>query len=87
MAKKLEATEMWFLWIKLRISWTAKKSNETVLREIDTIRSLINRIHKWQANFFGHVMRRVKLEHLMTIGMIKVNAAGENSVKRCSMDC
>ena len=31
---------------------------ETVLREADTTRSLINRISKHQASFFGHVMRR-----------------------------
>ena len=37
--KKLEVTEMWFPRRKLRISWTAKKSSETVLREADTTRS------------------------------------------------
>ena len=35
---------MWFLRRMLRISKTAKKSNETVLRESDTTRALINRI-------------------------------------------
>ena len=42
-----------------------------MLREADTLRSLINRISKHQANFFGHVMKREKLEHLVTTGMIK----------------
>ena len=49
--KKLEDTEMWFLQRMLQISWTAKTSNETVLREVDT-RSLIHRICKRQATFF-----------------------------------
>ena len=80
--KKLEASEMGFLRRMLQISWTAKKSRKTVLREVDT-RSLTNRIHKCQATFFGHVMRREKLEHLATTGMI---AARESSVKRCWMD-
>ena len=35
---------MWFLLGILRISWTAKKSNETMFGEADTTRSLINRI-------------------------------------------
>ena len=63
--KKLEATEMWFLWRMLKISWTAKKSNKTILQEADTIRSLINREHRRQAIFYGHVMRRKELEHLV----------------------
>ena len=50
--KKLEATEMWFWWRMLRISWTSKKSNEIVLPEYDT-RSLIK-----QSNFFGHLIRK-----------------------------
>ena len=59
---------------------TAKKSTKTVLREADTKRSIINRIHKHQTIFFGHVMRRQKLEHLVTIGMI--HTAGKDSLKR-----
>ena len=55
----------------LRISWTAKKSNEAVLREADTKGSLMNRIRKWQAIFFCHVRRRQKLGHLVTPGMIE----------------
>ena len=58
---------------------TAKKSIKTVLREANT-RSIINRIHKHQTTFFGHVMRRQKLEHLVTIGMI--DYAGKESLKR-----
>ena len=42
-----------------------------MLQEADTRRSLINRIHKHQATFFGHVMRREKVENLLTIGMIE----------------
>ena len=57
---------------------TAKKSIKTVLREAHT-RSIINRIHKHQTTFFGHVMRRQKLEHLVTIGM--TDTAGKDSLK------
>ena len=79
-----ETGEMWFLRRMLRISWTAKKSIESMLREADTTTSFINRIRKHQATFFGHVMRRQKLEYLVTIGMI--DAAGENGLKSCWMD-
>ena len=41
------------------------------VREVDTTRALINRMRKRQATFFGHVMRREKLEHLVTLGIIE----------------
>ena len=63
---------MWFFQRMLRISWTAKKSNETVLREADTIKSPINRMRKKPGNiFWGQVLRKEKLEHLVTTGMIE----------------
>ena len=43
--RKLKATEIWFLRRTLRTSRSAKKSNEAVLREADTTRSLISRKH------------------------------------------
>ena len=42
-----------------------------IIQYADTTRSLRNRIRKRQANFFGHVIRREKLEHLLTTGMMK----------------
>ncbi|GFO02086.1 endonuclease-reverse transcriptase [Plakobranchus ocellatus] len=67
---KLEATEMWFLRRMLQIPWTAKKTNERVLNEANKRRSLVRTtcIRKRQATFLGHVMRRGKLEHLVTTG-------------------
>ena len=74
--KKLEAVEMWFLWRMLRIPWTQKKSNVTVLKEADARRSLINRIRKRQATFIGNVIRRDELEHLVTTGMFEGKRGG-----------
>ncbi|GFN84639.1 craniofacial development protein 2-like protein [Plakobranchus ocellatus] len=65
---KLEATEMSFLRRMLCIPWTAKKTNERVLNEANKKRSLVRTIRKRQATFLGHVMRRGKLEHLVTTG-------------------
>ncbi|GFR94562.1 RNA-directed DNA polymerase from mobile element jockey [Elysia marginata] len=63
---RLEATEIWFLRRMVRIPWTAKKPNDTVLSEIKTKRALINKIRKRQAICFGHIMRRERQEHLVT---------------------
>ena len=46
---------MWFLRRMARFSWILKKQIETVLRETDTTRSLLNRIRKRKATFFDHV--------------------------------
>ena len=59
---------MWFLRRMLRIPWTAKKTNEMVLKEAETNRSLMQKIRKQQATFSGHVMRREGLEHFLTTG-------------------
>ncbi|GFR99776.1 endonuclease-reverse transcriptase [Elysia marginata] len=67
---RLEAMEMWFLRRMMRIPWTAKKPNDTVLSETKTKRALINKIRKRQASFFGHIMRRERQEHLVTTGMV-----------------
>ena len=69
--KKLEAVEMWFLRRMMKISWMAKKSSDTVLKEAHTSRALVNKIRTRQTTFFGHVMRREKLEQLITTGMMK----------------
>ena len=50
--KENEAKEMQFHRRMLRISWTAKKSNEAILREADRTRSLINRVRNRKATFF-----------------------------------
>jgi len=71
--KKLEAVEMWFLRRMLRIPWTARKTNQEVLKEAVTERSLINRIRKRQATFLGHVMRQEKMEYDITTGMLEGN--------------
>ena len=50
---------------------TKKKSNATMLPELDTRRSLINRIHKCQATFLSQLMKRKTLEHLTATGMVE----------------
>ncbi|GFO05642.1 RNA-directed DNA polymerase from mobile element jockey [Plakobranchus ocellatus] len=79
---KLEATEMWFLRRMLRIPWTAKKTNERVLNEANKRRSLVRTIQKRQATFLGQVMKREKLEYLVTTGNWKEKEAEEDKRRR-----
>ena len=63
---RLRATEMWFLRRMLRISYLDRVRNEEVLERAGTTRSLVKEARKRQAVFFGHVMRRKELGHLVT---------------------
>lgn len=51
-----------------RISRTDRKPNEEVLQETRNSRKLVKEIRRRQTKFFGHVMRRNKLENLVTTG-------------------
>ena len=64
---------MSFLRRMLRIPWAAKKTNEMVLKEAETNKSLVQTIRNQQATFFGHAMRRESLEHFLTTGKLHRN--------------
>ena len=66
----IDATEMWCFRRMLKISYLDRVTNEEVLRRAGEKRRLCNNILKSQATFFGHVMRRGKIEHLVTSGKI-----------------
>ena len=68
--KRLESAEMWFLRRMMKVAWTERKTNETILKEAETERRLLSVILERQARFFGHVMRRDGLEKLVTTGMV-----------------
>ncbi|GFS20680.1 RNA-directed DNA polymerase from mobile element jockey [Elysia marginata] len=68
--KKLKAKEMWFLRQMLKIPWTAKKTNERVLQEAQSERSLLHKIRKRQATFFGDFTRQEKLENVIKTRMM-----------------
>ena len=55
----------------LKIQWTAKITNVEVMEEAGLTRSLVNRIRKQQATFFGHILRRKGLEHLVVTGKME----------------
>ena len=68
---RLEATEMWFLRRLLRIPWTDKIRNEEVMERADTKRNLMSTIRERQLKFFGHIIRKRSLEHLILTGKIE----------------
>lgn len=62
--KRIDAFEMWCWRRMLRIPWTAKRSNISILREIQSTQRLSSTVYKKILKFFGHIMRSDNLERL-----------------------
>ena len=69
--RKIDAFEMW-CWRKLlRVSWTARRSNQSILKEISPGCSLEGLMLKLKLQYFGHLMQRVdSLEKTLMLGGI-----------------
>ena len=56
----------------MRIPWTARRSNQSILKEINTEYSLEGLMLKLKLQYFGHVMRRAEsLEKTLMLGSIE----------------
>ena len=56
----------------MRVPWTARRSNQSILEEISPERSLKGLILKLKLQYFGHLMRRAdSLEKTLMLGKIK----------------
>ena len=58
-AKKIDAFELWCWRRLLRVPWTARRSNQSILKEISPGCSLEGLMLKLKLQYFGHLMRRV----------------------------
>ena len=55
---KIDAFELWCQRRLLRVPWTAKRSNQLILKEINPEYSLERLMLKLKFQYFGHLMRR-----------------------------
>ena len=68
----IDAFELWCWRRLLRVSWTARKSNQSILKEISSERSLEGLMLKLKLQCFGHLMRRTdSLEKTLMLGKIE----------------
>ena len=68
--QRIDAFELWCWRRLLRVPWTARKSNQSILKEISPGISLEGMMLKLKLQHFGHVLRRVdSLEKLMLGGI------------------
>ena len=63
----------------LRVSWTARRSNQSILKEISPGISLEGMMLKLKLQYFGHLMRRVdSLEKNLMLGGIGAGGKGDD---------
>ena len=70
--RKIDAFELWCWRRPLRIPWTARRSNQAILKEISPQYLLEGLIPKLKFQYFGHLMQRTdSLEKTLMLGKIK----------------
>ena len=68
---RIDAFELWCWRRLLRVLWTARRSNQSILKEINPGLSLEGMMVKLKLQYFGHLMRRVdSLEKTLMLGGI-----------------
>ena len=69
--RRIDAFELWCWRRLLRVPWTARRSNQSILKEISPGCSLGGLMLKLKLQYFGHLMRRVdSLEKTLMLGGI-----------------
>ena len=70
--QRIDASELWCWRRLLRVPWTARRSNQSILKEISPGCSLEEMMLKLKLQYFGHHMRRVdSLEKTLMLGEIE----------------
>ena len=70
--RSIDAFELWCWRRLLRVPWTARRSNQSILKEISPEYSLKGLMLKLELQYFGHLMRRTDtFEKTLILGKIK----------------
>ena len=81
--RRIDAFELWCWRRLLRVPWTARRSNQSILKEISPGISLEGMMLKLKLQYFGHLMRRVdSLEKTLMLGGIGVRRRRERQRMR-----
>ena len=70
--QRIDAFELWCWRRLLRVPWTARRSNQSILKEISAEYSLEGLMLKLKLQYFGHLMRRAdSFENTLMLGKIE----------------
>ena len=77
--RRIDAFELWCWRRLLRVPWTARRYNQSTLKEISPEYSLEGLMLKLKLQYFGHLMRRAdSLEKTLMLVGLKVGGEGDN---------
>ena len=78
---RIDAFELW-CWRLLRVPWTARRSNQSILKEISPGCSLEGLMLKLKLQYFGHLMWRIDLfEKTLLLGKIEGERRGQQRIR------
>ena len=71
-SRRIDAFELWCWRRLLRVSWTARRSNQSILKEISPEYSLEELMLKLKLQYFGHLLQKTdSLENTLMLGKIE----------------
>ena len=77
--RRIDAFELWCCRRLLRVTWTARRSNQSILKEISPGCSLEGLMLKLKLQYFGHLMRRAdSLEKTFMLGRMGAGGEGDD---------
>ena len=80
--QRIDAFELWCWRRLLRVPWTARRSNQSILKEISPEYSLEGLMLKQKLQYFGHLMQRTdSLEKTLMLGKIEGRRRGRQRVR------
>ena len=79
---RIDAFELWRWRRLLRVPWTARRSNQSILKEISPEYSLEGLMLKLKLQYFGHLMRRTdSFEKTLMLGKIESGRRGRQRMR------
>ena len=80
--QRIDAFEPWCWRRLLRVPWTARRSNQSILKEISPEYSLEGLMLKLELQYFGHLMRRTDpLQKTLILGQIEEGRRGQQRMR------
>ena len=77
--RRIDAFELWFWKRLLRVPWTARRSNQSILKEISPGISFEGMMLRLKFQYFGHLMRTVdSLENTPMLGGVGAGGEGDD---------
>ena len=82
LSARIDDFKMWYWRRPLRVPWTARRSNQSILKEINPEYSLEGLMLKLKLQYFGHLMQRAdSVEKTLMVGKIEGKGEGGQSIR------